>query len=82
MIRGFNFSQKKYDIINKDTFIPHIRSNYHASIPKLILDDFSINKSDNVGLFRISDKTRIKKLHKEGNSLTISMKAEKIPMLP
>jgi len=69
--RGLNFSQSKYQIIDKTTFIPHVRSNYHVSIPKTILDRFS-NLNGEITLIK-----KIKKLSQEGNSKIISFKSER-----
>lgn len=80
--RGLNFSVSKYKVLNNKTFVPHIRSNLETSIPLVILNNFSFNKDKNpVALIKIiSDKNgfmRIKKLMKDGKSLTISLKNEK-----
>ena len=80
--RGLNFAQSKYNIIDKTTFVPHVRSNYHVSIPKTIIDGFDSPVSE-VALIEITDistgKTskRIKKLSEAGNSKVITFKAER-----
>ncbi len=80
--RGLNFSRAKYTEIDNYTYIPHIRPDRTASIPKSILENFNINnKKDLVSLVEITDKDnnktmRIKKLKSDGNSLKISLKAE------
>jgi len=81
--RGINFSQAKYKIINNYSFIPSIRSNFHVSIPREILENFDMNRKNSVVLVEIKDteskhaSMRIKKLHHEGGSFIISFKAEK-----
>lgn len=79
-VAGINFSQTKYRLLDDLTFIPHIRSNNTASIPYSIVDKFDYNET-NVALLRVyyedSSKLRIKKLHLNGNSLVVSLKAEK-----
>ncbi|MEK6951866.1 MAG: hypothetical protein AABX29_02520 [Nanoarchaeota archaeon] len=76
---GLNFSQFKYKLLDKFTFIPHIRSNNTAAIPYSIIDNF--DHKSNVAFLKIYDgkssKLRIKKLHSAGNSLIVSLKAEK-----
>lgn len=80
--RGLNFSISKYKILDRTLFIPHIRSNLEASIPSEILNEFNFNKDkDPVALVKIISKNyeiiRIKKLQRNGKSLTISLKKEK-----
>ncbi len=87
---GLNFSQRKYKILNEHSFIPHIRSNYSVSIPRLILENLKADLTEkNIAMVKISDReskistARIKKLHKcSGNSLLLSFKAEKNFKLP
>lgn len=78
--KGLNFSQKKYKLINENTFVPHFRSNLRAAIPYQILEGFGVF-GNGVALLRIKDAKkhfiRIKKLFLEGNSYTICLKAEK-----
>src|SRR3989338_8583193 len=80
--RGLNFDRAGYKIIDKNTFIPHLRSNLQTSIPNRLLKNFNFNiRQDAVGLFKIKTDNgeflRIKKLSKLSNSLGISLKAEK-----
>jgi len=78
--RGFNFLQKRYKIIGKNEFLPHIRKDGKATIPCQILQNFNVCKK---GIILIKIKCekgkyfRIKKLNVETNSRTISLKAER-----
>jgi hypothetical protein len=79
---GLNFSRAKYDILNNNTFVPHVRSNFQAAVPIKMLDNFNAKKfKDPVALVRIKsdnlESFRLKKLSKASNSLIISLKAEK-----
>ena len=81
---GLNFNQAKYEIINKDTFIPYIRLNSKTSVPYPIFRNFIKKQSnDLVALLKITDRKskksiiRIKKLSKEGSSLGFSFKKER-----
>jgi len=77
---GINFLQTKYKILDDFIFTPYIRSNGYASIPYLILDKFDYDTTS-VALLKIfydgGYKLRIKKLHPNGNSFIISLKAER-----
>ena len=77
---GINFSQTKYKLLDGFVFIPHVRSNGTTSIPHIITDSFNF-EIPAVALLRIYDgiyyKSRIKKLHSAGNSLVVSLKAER-----
>ena len=80
--RGLNFSAAKYKILGNNTFQPHVRSSNQISIPRIILERFSLMGND-VALVEIEDAAkrtvvkRIKKLSKSGKSKIISFKAEK-----
>ncbi len=79
--RGLNFLQTRYKLLDKTTFVPHLRSNHRASIPYSILDSFN-NKKPEVAFIKIYNSGkifsfRIKKLYHEGNSYTISLKNER-----
>jgi hypothetical protein len=77
---GLNFSQTRYKIIDGDSFIPYLRSSHKTAIPRAILEKFP---GKEIALVEITDGAtgkkhlRIKKLFAEGNSKTVSMKAEK-----
>jgi hypothetical protein len=80
--RGLNFSVAKYEILSKNMFTPHIRSNLQASVPDSILACFGVKQMKNpVAIIKIITDSghtmRIKKLSKLANSLGISLKAEK-----
>ena len=54
---GLNFNQAKYEIINKDTFIPYIRLNSKTSVPYPIFRNFIKKQSnDLVALLKITDR--------------------------
>src|SRR3989344_2196979 len=78
---GLNFLQTKYKLLDKNKFMPHIRSDGNASIPYIIVDSFR-NKNPEIALIKIFNKEnnlsfRIKQLKYNGNSHIISLKAEK-----
>ena len=79
--RGLNFSQRKCKIINKSTFIPYLRSNGFSSVPYELLDFKEIDPE--IILIKVDDLSlgknnyRIKKLHSQGGSKVISLKAER-----
>ncbi len=81
--RGNNFLQAKYRIINQNSFVPHIRSNFTASVPRGIIENFIPATRNLVTLVEFKHRNsakknlRIKKLHKQANSFIISLKAEK-----
>jgi len=80
--RGKNFNRTKYVLKNPRIFIPHIRSNCHASVPIDIIDSFNLDLDKKiVCLLRITGKdfnsVRIKNLSREGGSLIFSLKLEK-----
>ena len=77
--KGLNFSRAKYKQLDEFTFLPHVRSDSSTSIPRNIVEKFSdIELKNPVALVEIQQKDReffrIKKLKKQGNSLTISLK--------
>lgn len=80
--RGLNFSQARYKLLNDFSFIPYIRSSGKASIPYNILDSFDY-EDPGIAFLKIENtaenisKFRIKKLHLDGNSYTVSLKAER-----
>jgi len=79
--RGLNFSISKYNILDNNTFIPHIRTTQEASIPSQILNNFNFDKTKNpITLIKVKspkeETLRIKKLKKDGKSLIISLKKE------
>lgn len=79
--RGLNFGQAKYQIIDKYSFIPHIRSGYDVSIPRSILSKFTTNTKNLVALLEVKSKDKtietIKKLSNSGNSLIFCFREEK-----
>jgi len=86
MSRGLNFSKSKYVIADENSFMPHIRSSFRASIPFPILNKFSFDyNKKNIALVSILsngvETLRIKGLARNGNSLTISLKKEIIRQL-
>ncbi len=80
--RGLNFSKKKYKLIDDFSFTPALRSNFRATVPRKIIENFRYDpKIPGVILVKVLsdgiENIRIKKLHNEGNSYTISLKAER-----
>ncbi|MDI6825984.1 MAG: hypothetical protein QMD36_02175 [Candidatus Aenigmarchaeota archaeon] len=81
---GLNFGQAKYEVIDRDTFIPYIRSDFRAVIPFEILIDFTEQRrNDLVALLKITDRVskksniRVKKLCRSGESLSFSLEKER-----
>jgi len=78
--RGLNFSRTKYKIVSGNTFAPHVRADFKASVPRAIIESFGHGKPE-VALVEISSQDkkilRIKNLHKNGYSRIISFKGEK-----
>lgn len=82
--RGLNFKRQMYQLISKNKYIPHVRSDLKVSIPISVLKKFNVPKSKNlVALLKISDRIngkntiKIKKLSVSGNSLVFTFKGEK-----
>jgi len=81
---GLNFGVAKYQIIETNTFVPYVHSNWKATIPIKILRNFINQKPSNlVALLKITDNAtgkvimRIKKLSRNGQSLIFSLEEEK-----
>jgi hypothetical protein len=81
---GLNFGVAKYQIIETNTFVPYVHSNWKATIPIKILRNFINQKPSNlVALLKITDNAtgkvimRIQKLSRNGQSLIFSLEEEK-----